>query len=274
MADRNVQIRQRNGEVWDNLFPKTKADLVETSTTKQFVSATEKNNWNAKQDELGFTPEDISKKGIANGYAPLDANGHVASQYLPSYVDDVVDAHVVGTTAFEQGWLSRTSGGSAFTPEVDKIYSIVTDGQYQNTTYRWSGTSYVRLNEGVVLGETSSTAHRGDHGKAAYTHSQSNHAPTNAQKNSDITKAEIEAKLTGVVSSHSHAAETPTAHANSHITGGGDVIPNSIAGGASGLMSGADKTKLNGIASGATRVTTGASEPASPTPTDIWLQIV
>ena len=39
----------------------------------------------------------------------------------------------------------------------------------------------------------------------AYTHSTSTHAPTNAQKNSDITKAEIEAKLTGTVSSHDHS---------------------------------------------------------------------
>jgi hypothetical protein len=39
----------------------------------------------------------------------------------------------------------------------------------------------------------------------AITHSQSAHAPSNAQKNSDITKAEIEAKLTGQISSHSHA---------------------------------------------------------------------
>lgn len=30
------------------------------------------------------------------------------------------------------------------------------------------------------------------------------HAPADAQKNSDITKAEIEAKLTGVITSHSH----------------------------------------------------------------------
>jgi hypothetical protein len=42
----------------------------------------------------------------------------------------------------------------------------------------------------------------------AYTHSQSTHAPSNAQKNSDITKAEIEAKLTGEISSHSHALPT------------------------------------------------------------------
>lgn len=38
----------------------------------------------------------------------------------------------------------------------------------------------------------------------AYTHSQSAHAPSNAQKNSDITKAEIEAKLTGDITSHTH----------------------------------------------------------------------
>ena len=38
----------------------------------------------------------------------------------------------------------------------------------------------------------------------AYTHSQSTHAPSNAQKNSDITKTEIEAKLTGNITSHTH----------------------------------------------------------------------
>ena len=31
------------------------------------------------------------------------------------------------------------------------------------------------------------------------------HAPSNAQKNSDITKAEIEAKLTGTITSHDHS---------------------------------------------------------------------
>lgn len=41
----------------------------------------------------------------------------------------------------------------------------------------------------------------------AYNHSTSTHAPSTAQKNSDITKAEIEAKLTGEVSSHTHNYE-------------------------------------------------------------------
>jgi hypothetical protein len=37
------------------------------------------------------------------------------------------------------------------------------------------------------------------------THVTAQHAPTNAQKNSDILKSEIEAKLTGEISSHTHA---------------------------------------------------------------------
>lgn len=44
-------------------------------------------------------------------------------------------------------------------------------------------------------------------------HVGSSHAPSNAQANADITKAEIEAKLTGEISSHSHAS------------GGGTITP-------------------------------------------------
>jgi len=40
---------------------------------------------------------------------------------------------------------------------------------------------------------------------AGYFHSLVAHAPLDAQKNSDITKAEIEAKLTGEIFSHTHA---------------------------------------------------------------------
>lgn len=37
----------------------------------------------------------------------------------------------------------------------------------------------------------------------------------------------------------------PKAHASTHVTGGTDIIPNAVAGGNSGLMSGADKSKLD-----------------------------
>lgn len=39
---------------------------------------------------------------------------------------------------------------------------------------------------------------------ASASHASSAHAPVNAQKNSDITKAEIEAKLTEEITSHTH----------------------------------------------------------------------
>ena len=39
----------------------------------------------------------------------------------------------------------------------------------------------------------------------SYTHSTSLHAPSNAQKNSDITKGEIEAKLIGNITTHTHS---------------------------------------------------------------------
>ena len=56
----------------------------------------------------------------------------------------------------------------------------------------------------LTLGTGSGNAYRGDYGNTAYQHSQAAHAPSNAQKNSDITKAEIEAKLTGAITTHTH----------------------------------------------------------------------
>jgi hypothetical protein len=75
-----------------------------------------------------------------------------------------------------------------------------------NSFYSKIGKEFAPKNHGthLSLGTTSSTACRGDYGYTAYTHSQTAHAPSNAQKNSDITKAEIEAKLTGSITSHTH----------------------------------------------------------------------
>lgn len=60
----------------------------------------------------------------------------------------------------------------------------------------------------LTLGTGAGNAYYGDKGKVAYDHSQVAHAPANAQKNSDITKAEIEAKLTGEIDTHTHAGES------------------------------------------------------------------
>ena len=252
MADVNIQMKQRNGEIWDNLFPKTKAENVEESATKRFVSDTEKTTWNGKQNALGFTPENVSNKGVVNGYAGLDATGRVPAAQLPSYVDDVLEyVNLAGFPA---------------TGETGKIYV----DQATNKTYRWGGSAYAEISTSLALGETSSTAYAGDKGKTAYDHSQGAHAPSTAQKNSDITKAEIEAKLTGVISTHTHASGTPTAHAATHITGGSDVIANAVAGGNAGLMTGVDKAKLDAL----NKITVNASEPSTPGAGEFWYAVV
>lgn len=96
--------------------------------------------------DISATYVAVSTKGQANGVASLGADGKVPSAQLPSFVDDVIDAYIVsGATALSAGWLSATSGGSALTPETDKIYVIVEAGAYQNRTFRWSGSTYVEI---------------------------------------------------------------------------------------------------------------------------------
>lgn len=91
-----------------------------------------------------------SEKGKANGVATLGADGLVPSGQLPSYVDDVVEAYIVGSTPLAADWLSLTAGGAALTPETGKIYVVMTEGAYQNKQYRWGGTTYVLCNPSDV----------------------------------------------------------------------------------------------------------------------------
>lgn len=67
-----------------------------------------------------------------------------------------------------------------------------------------SATGHTHL-ESEITNLTSDLAGKEPANSNIQTHITSAHAPSNAQKNSDITKAEIEAKLTGEISSHTHA---------------------------------------------------------------------
>lgn len=119
-------------------------------------------NGHALSSNISLTASDVSAiptsaKGAASGVCPLDSNSKVDASYLPSYVDDVVEAYArTGQTALSSTWLSGTSGGSALTPETGKIYVLMADsGDYvANTQFRWGGSAYVKLNDGGVTSIT------------------------------------------------------------------------------------------------------------------------
>ena len=98
-----------------------------------------------------------------NGLMPLSdktkldsitmSNGIIDASVLPSFVDDVIEAYPrSGATALSASWLSKTSGGSALTPETGKIYVLMADsGDYAaNSQFRWGGSAYVKLSDGGV----------------------------------------------------------------------------------------------------------------------------
>ena len=160
--------------------------------------------------------------------------GTIPQSNLPSYVDDVTE--YAGVDSFPEDG------------EAGKIYVDTTT----NKTYRWSGSNYVEISASLALGETSGTAYRGDYGKVAYTHATAKGSAfasglykitTNAQGH--VTAA------TAVTKSDITALGIPTQDTNT-------TYQNATTS-ADGLMSSEDKTKLNGIASGANKYTHPAS---------------
>ena len=79
-------------------------------------------------------------KSVAGGYASLDGSGKVPSSELPSYVDDVIE---VANYAALPG-----------TGDTGKIYVTIDD----NKCYRWSGSVYVQVAQGVDTLTTTGTS--------------------------------------------------------------------------------------------------------------------
>ena len=193
--------------------------------------------------------------GAANGVATLDASGVVPANQLPSYVDDIIEA--TNLAAFP------------VTGEAGKIYVALDT----NKTYRWSGTVYVYITSGAVdsvagktgvvtlakadvgLGSVDNTADsakpvstaqataiglKSDSASPTFTGVPA--APTAAVGTSTTqlaTTAFVNAEIASDATPISHVGSTGTAHG---------VVTASV----NGFMIAADKSKLDGIASGAT----------------------
>ena len=170
-----------------------KADKVDNATSGNFAGLDSNGNLTDsghKHSDYLTEHQDISgklnvsEKGAANGVAELDSNGKVPSSQLPSYVDDVVEGY------YYDGKFYREASHTTEIPAEDgKIYIDIEE----NKTYRWSGSIYVAIGGDLTLGETSSTAYRGDRGNAAYDHA-SDPNKISAQQTSGFYKVAVTAE--------------------------------------------------------------------------------
>ena len=131
----------------------TDADKAKVATALQSETDPTVPSWAKAQTKPTYTASEVgaipsTDKGANGGVATLDSSGKVPQSQLPSYVDDVLE------------YANRAQFPA--TGENGKIYVAIDT----NKTYRWSGSAYVEIAQGLALGETSSTAFAGDRGKA------------------------------------------------------------------------------------------------------------
>ncbi len=131
--------------------------LSGTDTTYDFREGTMDGYFEV--EELGSAPQHVKVHNVAT----LDSNGKVPTSQLPSFVDDVIEGYLYNGKFYKEA--AHTTEIPA---EAGKIYTDLAT----NKTYRWGGTAYTEISASLALGETSSTAYRGDRGKIAYDHSQ------------------------------------------------------------------------------------------------------
>lgn len=158
----------------------------------------------------------FTDKGSNNGVAELDSNGKIPVSQLPSYVSDVETYPTLSSFPITG---------------VDNLIYIAAD---TNLTYRWTGSTYAEISPSIALGETSSTAYRGDRGKIAYDHSQlTSGNPHNVTK-SDVGLGNVDntSDANKPISTATQTALNAKANTNIQIiagdglTGGGNLNAN------------------------------------------------
>ena len=213
----NLLQFQSNG-LWEN---KTLAQVL-GGTGSQFVKG------NGTLDSNVY--QLVSEKGQPNGYASLDGGGKVPANQLPSFVDDVLEFPSLGDfpTTGETGKIyvaldtNKTYrwSGSAYVEispsDVNSVFGrtgVVTaqagdynsfyvrhdiNNQGLNATQQLNARTNIGAGtSSLILGETSTTAYRGDRGKIAYDYSQISHLPlTGGTMTGNINYAQTDRGLT------------------------------------------------------------------------------
>jgi len=177
------------------------------------------------------TPEDMKDMGVITiAYDDprlSDAREPTAHEHEP---DDIIGGVLVGTdprladarTPTAHNHAATDVTGTAVITNDPRLSDARTPNSHAHVAGDVTGTA-VLTNDSRLSDARTPTTHNHDSAYEAknsniQAHVVSAHAPSGAQANSDITKAEIEAKLTGALSSHTHAYEAENANIQAHVT--------------------------------------------------------
>lgn len=158
------------------------SELDNRTSTLESDNSTNKQNIATLQSNLGPIKTAWDKRGTKDGLLTLGDNNLIQSQYLPSYVDDVIDVYatydVSPTNQISNIKLySDASHTTTITGESGKSYIDVTNS-HPGYQFRWSGTSWVQITSGgLIVGNITGTAYDGSEGNKNRT--AINSLPTN-----------------------------------------------------------------------------------------------
>ena len=93
-----------------NLLNSDKADVnhghtanqISQDSTHRMVTDDQITAWNNKAEKLGYVAEDVAKKGVAGGYAPIGDDGKVPSEFLPTMPSGVGSEGIVVVNTYGQ----------------------------------------------------------------------------------------------------------------------------------------------------------------------------
>lgn len=197
-----------------------KGDFFIDSTTGDFYQKTSDLSWVKKGS--------LKPDAVAGGFI-VSNNSSGGGDY-----NDL--SNTPDLSVFDELEQFATSAGFPATGNSAKFYLAQDSG----ILYRWGGSSYVEISASLALGETSSTAYRGDRGKTAYDHSQVTGNPHGTTK-SDVGLGNVD----------------NTSDANKPISTATQTA----------LDSKLDDTQFSGLS----KITVGTSAPSSPAVGDLWV---
>lgn len=156
LGDKNVQSDLSESDEDSDSFVKNKGKLA--TKDKVYTDDIEDEAVTPGKLDREYAEKDKvilkSEKGEDGGVAPLNSAGKIPSRHLPEQPSNVL---------IEDSYNDFPNTGEENTIYIDRSTGL---------QYVWDGNDYVQTSTNLSLGETSSTAYRGDRGKEAYEHSK------------------------------------------------------------------------------------------------------